>query len=580
MKFVSIIVCIYFFIMIIKGSIDNTFYTLIVLLFILYGVFKKKKTKKKYKKISNLKKSSNKLKNSKINNTFNNYKINLKNNNQNTNESINKTEQLSIERKKILRLKQMKMLSIKNSEDTNKLFYLQGSFMDDYDDDYDINVPCNKNNLSYDNLTIYQLRSYFSWRTLVRKNIYKQTEKTYVYIYICELLNKIGVKNEIDGLNKLIELWQNYRKFDTSFDKNLSCWIKDYYIINKIKIDYNLIEEEFPIKNNDNLKNISEILIGNYKNKLEFLDSISNYHILKSKIMEHKYSFLVNLVIPKVFENLDKYFNENNLSFINIVFGKINKNYWYPYKNVIYFDNELNNDFTIIFKNLEIYYKKNKNYYKEAFEFSKYSKYIIGYILKAIEIVLRECLKFSKNLKLNIDIINEISSDKQLFSVITDKKFNMIINNTIKKYLIEYKTEINNIVTKQKKEEINIDLNKFNEIRKSSNRIQEKLIVEEEEIIENKIEPEVEIINNSQDIFINLITSLNDIELNFLKKIINNEPRNNLIEYSKKHNILFEIMIENINKIALETIGDNLIEDTFDEIIIYAEYIDLLKEKL
>ena len=39
-------------------------------------------------------------------------------------------------------------------------------------------------------------------------------------------------------------------------------------------------------------------------------------------------------------------------------------------------------------------------------------------------------------------------------------------------------------------------------------------------------------------------------------------------------------MIENINKVALETIGDNLIEDNSDEIIIYAEYIDSLKEKL
>ena len=69
-------------------------------------------------------------------------------------------------------------------------------------------------------------------------------------------------------------------------------------------------------------------------------------------------------------------------------------------------------------------------------------------------------------------------------------------------------------------------------------------------------------------------------ELDFLKKIINNEPRNNLIDYSKQNNILFEIMIENINKVALETIADNLIEDNSDEVIIYAEYIDALKEKL
>lgn len=582
MKFASIIVGIYFVIMIIKGSIDNTFYTLVVLAFVLYGILKKKKTKRKYKKISSKKNNTTKLKNNKVNQTFNSYKIDPQKFNQNkyTNEPINQTEQFSIEKKKISRLRQMKALSASNVTDTNKLFYLQGTFMDDYVDNYEINVPCNKNNPVYNNLTIYQLRSYFSWRTLIRNKLYKQTEQSYVFLYIYELLNKIGVKNEIDGLNKIIDLWQNYRAFDNSFDKYLSNWVKDYYIINRINIDFNLIEEEFPIKNNDNLENISEILIGNYENKLEFLDSISNYHILKSKIMEHKYSFLINLVIPEIFKNLDKYFSENNLSFVNITFGEFKKKYWNVYENAIYFNNKLESDFVFKFKNLETYYRKGNNYYKETFELSQYSKCIVGYILKNIEITLRECLKFSKNLKLNISSLDELSSNAELYSIVTDKKFNMIINNTIKKYLIEHKTEINNIITKEKKEEIVIDANKFNEIRKSSSRIQEKLIVEEENYLEKEEQVEIEIINSSQDIFKNLVDNLNNIELDFLKKIVNNEPRNNLIDYSKQNNILFEIMIENINKVALETIGDNLIEDNSDEIIIYAEYIDSLKEKL
>lgn len=582
MKFASIIVGIYFVIMIIKGSIDNTFYTLVVLAFVLYSIFKKKKTKRKYKKIFSKKNNTTKLKNNKVNETFNSYKIDPKKFNQNkyTNEPVNQTEQFSIEKKKISRLRQMKALSASNVTDTNKLFYLQGTFMDDYVDNYDINVPCNKNNPVYNNLTIYQLRSYFSWRTLIRNKLYKQTEQSYVFLYIYELLNKIGVKNEIDGLNKIIDLWQNYRVFDNSFDKYLSNWVKDYYIINRINIDFNLIEEEFPIKNNDNLEDISEILIGNYENKLEFLDSISNYHILKSKIMEHKYSFLINLVIPEIFKNFDKYFSENNVSFVNITFGEFKKKYWNVYENAIYFNNKLESDFVFKFKNLETYYKKGNNYYKETFELSQYSKCIVGYILKNIEITLRECLKFSKNLKVNISSLDELSSNAELYSVVTDKKFNMIINNTIKKYLIEHKTEINNIITKEKKEEIVIDANKFNEIRKSSSRIQEKLIVEEENYLEKEEQIEIEIINSSQDIFKNLIDNLNTVELDFLKKIVNNEPRNNLIDYSKQNNILFEIMIENINKVALETIGDNLIEDNSDEIIIYAEYIDSLKEKL
>ena len=39
-------------------------------------------------------------------------------------------------------------------------------------------------------------------------------------------------------------------------------------------------------------------------------------------------------------------------------------------------------------------------------------------------------------------------------------------------------------------------------------------------------------------------------------------------------------MLENINSKALETIGDNLIEDYGDEIIIYAEYIESVSQEL
>ena len=38
--------------------------------------------------------------------------------------------------------------------------------------------------------------------------------------------------------------------------------------------------------------------------------------------MEHKYAFLIDMVIPEVFKNLDKYFNSQNYSFNKILLGE------------------------------------------------------------------------------------------------------------------------------------------------------------------------------------------------------------------------------------------------------------------
>lgn len=590
MKFASIIVGIVFFIMLIKGVFESGLWAILVFLFIIVSMLKDRNKKKHRKKKTQNKKVSTKTKKENVfksDNDFANYQINFdkyKSNNKYKSESINQTEQFLLEKKKIARLRQMKALTVGSNfdktQEPNKLFFLQASFMDDFQDDYDINVPCKLYSPVYNNLNMYQLRSFFSWRTLIRQGIYKKTELSYVYLYIYELLNKIGVQNEIDGLNKLIELWQNYRQFDQSIDRYLTIWIKDYYIINQINIEYKLIEDEFPIKKQNNSTIISEIMVGNYDKKLNFFDSISSYHILSSKIMEHKYSFLLELIIPEIFKNLDKYFNENNYSFNKILFGELKQSEWLPFKGAVYYDNNLLGNFQITLNGYEKYYKIKNNYYKETFEFSDESKWLMGYILKNIEIILRECLKFPRNLKANINMLEPIKANENLYKFLIDKRIIDIINNTIKKYLIEHKNDINRIVTEEQKKEIIIDSKQFDNIRASSNRVQEKLIVEEENIEPKRIEEPKEIEQfklESDNIFANLIVNLNEIEKNFLTRILSNEDKQNLIDFCKKNNILYEIMLENINNKSLEIIGDNLIEDCENEVIIYAEYIDSIK---
>lgn len=592
MKFVSIIVGIVFFLMLIKGSIESGPWTVLVLLFIVISMLKdkKKKTKKRLtskKRKPNVRVSKKETRQnvktlSDIELNSNNYK------NTYASEPINQTEKFFHDKNALGQIRQMKAMTVGSVNVTSpitkasRLFYLQGSFMDDFSDDYNINIPCENNIPTYNGLNVYQLRSYFSWRTFIRKNEFKPTQISYVYLYIYELINKIGIKNDIDGLNKLLEVWHYYRKYDPKLDNYFPIWLKDYYIINNLRIDYKTLEEEYPAKIENNQKIINEIILGNYENKLNFYDEESDYHILKSKIMEHKYSFIIEMIIPIIFKSLDKHFNMSGYSFNEVLFGSVKQIEWEPFKWAIYYHNPIIEDFNITLNENEKYLKIKDNYYKETFVKSPYHKALMGYILKNIDITLRECFRFSRSLKINNNMLDSIlEQDEKLYAFLINGKIIDIINITIKKYLIENKTKINNIINEKRKQDIVIDSLKFASIRASSNRVQEKLIVEEQEEIKPIIEEKKEeVINESNDIFENLITNLNAAELEFIKKIINLENRNNLIKYSKENNILYEIMIENINSKALDSIGDNLIEDYGDEIIIYAEYIESIKERL
>ena len=509
----------------------------------------------------------------KINYTYNPPKINYQNENSvNTNIEQNVSSNMVSEKSKIDKIKQMKSLrpnfSINKNDRDKELFYRQASFMEFYEDDYDINVPYKTGQPNFTDMNTYQLRSYFSFRTLIRKNIYQKTQSTYIYLYLCEIINLIGVTTPNEGIEKLLEFWNNYRSLEPSLDEIMEKFIKDFYIVHNIQIPYTEIVKEFPIK-----KEIinNELITGNYNQNIEVFDNLSSYHILQSKLMEHKYAFVTEMVLPKVFENLDIYFNKNGYNFNEILFGRFKKVNYIPFEKAIFYNQNKSAEYQI--KTDETYEKINDFYTKEELIPSENTKKLMGYILKNVDISLRDALKINNTLKVNNDINIK---DQNLYNFITTD-IPKLIDATIKKYLIEHKQEINHKLNEQLKENIKIDESQFNNIRESSNRVQEKLIVEEYEQIKEEIK-ETTIEKTSDNIYQNFINNLTEQEFEFMKLIMTNKTKNDLIEYSKSVNILFEIMIENINSKALETIEDNIMEDTGTEVLIYAEYYEQIKD--
>ena len=74
-----------------------------------------------------------------------------------------------------------------------------------------------------------QARTYFTWRTKIRHNIYEKTSDSYAYIYLYELLNGIGVKNSQEGLEGLINFNKNYaQKFSSEMGAYIERWIRCY----------------------------------------------------------------------------------------------------------------------------------------------------------------------------------------------------------------------------------------------------------------------------------------------------------------------------------------------------------------
>lgn len=99
---------------------------------------------------------------------------------------------------------------------------------------------------SYEYMSEAQLNWYLYMRGCLRKEIYINTDLSYLFVYIYELINQIGVESPDDGLDKIINIWINYRNSYDKLDSYLTDWIGDYISFYKCDADsvFKLLKKE------------------------------------------------------------------------------------------------------------------------------------------------------------------------------------------------------------------------------------------------------------------------------------------------------------------------------------------------
>ena len=113
-------------------------------------------------------------------------------------------------------------------------FYRQGIFMRDYEDSFVWDGDFRQYFPTYHDLTVEQLRGYFTWRTFLRKGEYRHAPESFAYLYLYELINGIGTDGAEDSLQKMRRFEEGYLDSgigETSIRINLRRWMLDLAIV-------------------------------------------------------------------------------------------------------------------------------------------------------------------------------------------------------------------------------------------------------------------------------------------------------------------------------------------------------------
>ncbi len=86
----------------------------------------------------------------------------------------------------------------------------------------------------YSQLNDAQKQYYFYWRSAVRRGEYPQTEESYFYLYVYEIINLPEIIPPENGIELLCDVWTAYRKSLPRINKYMVEWVADYCLVHAL----------------------------------------------------------------------------------------------------------------------------------------------------------------------------------------------------------------------------------------------------------------------------------------------------------------------------------------------------------
>ncbi|EJP19184.1 hypothetical protein HMPREF1142_1553 [Peptostreptococcaceae bacterium AS15] len=432
-----------------------------------------------------------------------------------------------------------------------KNFYKQGKFMEDYEDDFSWNGEFHQYFPTYNDMNIRQLRGYFSWRSQVRKGNYEKIPTSFAYLYLYELINRIGVSSYEEALSKMREFEIKFIESgigDKRIQKDLRQWMLGIIVLQGIdpKIAKKYLSSEIIEKDESTLALLSP---QNHSDEEIFNALLAHYgnRLSTSAVIKKHGSYGIHL-FAQVWRMTFEEYREIGENLFENCFGHRSTYRWYPFSNAIYIEviNPKWNSYEL--NECRRYIFKHASWHENSYHKMNFNRAIFCGLIHEADRKLRLYLKTGHPLT--------AKSDERWASAHVDKVIE-----------IDRKEKL-----EKSKPKITISFDSLEKIRQDALTTMDSLLSEEEkDIIEEVNEVDIamdykletEVFENKSNI------ALEETEFQIISLLLNDKPVDDIIA---KNLSLPEVLADKINEVFFEEIGDNVVECDLGKITLIEDY--------
>lgn len=427
-------------------------------------------------------------------------------------------------------------------------FYQQAVFMQDYEDDAPWSGEFVRYFPTYHDLSIRQLRGYFTWRAQVRKGNFQPIAASAAYIYIYELLNGVGADSPEDALRKLQAFAIGYLDSgigDGRMWSNLRRWMLEYAVINGVSPE---LAKEYadsePIVRDEAIAILRKPEAYSDEEVFSALCVFGGKKIADSPVIALD-SVRGQHLFSQAWRAAFSYRHQEKRLFA-LCFGEKKTRRWYPLSNAVYYAQKRSEDRDYVLNECRSYRCKAGLWTVRAFEMLTYDKQRFQGFLHETDAKLRRYLKTGHYLK---EAPGGGWAIPYIDSVIeADKK----------------------AALEAARPKITIDLSGLNKIRADAAGTRDSLLTEEElaepeEIVEAPVE------QDAADL------PLDAVQCQILRSLLRGKDAAPIL---KENHLMPSIAADVINEALFDEIGDSVMICEDDRLTLVEDYTEDLAELL
>ena len=264
-------------------------------------------------------------------------------------------------------------------------FVRQAEYMRDFADDYPKDIPFGDSMPTYADMSLAQLRCYFTWRTQARAGDWRGTSYAYVLVYIYELLNTHESPERI--VKRLARCWLAMRGEHPKLDAQMPQWLKDYYVCHAFPLPFGELTASLGL----------EALLPVPSQKRGLL-SLSSYSARDSRFLREMpaYAPILDAAANAAVVNLKPLFTLHGVNEEETFFMKPARFSFYElYRDAAALPPAQHGASEVRISYSEIYRMRGGNWSRAAEDAFRPPSHAVGYVVKRLEAELRRLAGFT-----------------------------------------------------------------------------------------------------------------------------------------------------------------------------------------